>query len=124
MSPDQVQAHMHRCLLRWICRASPTDRAKFTETSNRVRGTEETEALMAEARQWLGDLPPAAAQATSPLAGQCRLSGFTKFVSADQIEQAALTEPEALKAGNEDVQVRSDWTLPFWRWSKKQASTW
>lgn len=42
---------MHRCLLRWICRASPGDRAKFTETSNRVRGTEETKALMAEARE-------------------------------------------------------------------------
>lgn len=50
MSPEEERAHMHRCLLRWICRASPTDRAKFTETSNRVRGTEETEALMAEAR--------------------------------------------------------------------------
>ena len=37
----------------------------------------------------LGLSTPAAAQATSPLAGQCRLSGFTKFVSADQIEQAA-----------------------------------
>lgn len=50
MTNDQEQAHMHRCLLRWICRASPEQRAKFTETSNRVRGTEETEALMAEAR--------------------------------------------------------------------------
>ena len=50
MSPDQEQAHMHRCLLRWICRASPADRAKFTETSNRVRGPEATEALIAEAR--------------------------------------------------------------------------
>ena len=50
MSPEEERAHMHRCLLRWICRASPADRAKFTETSNRVRGTEETEALMAEAR--------------------------------------------------------------------------
>lgn len=51
MTNDQEHAHMHRCLLRWICRASPGDRAKFTETSNRVRGTEETEALMAEARE-------------------------------------------------------------------------
>ena len=50
MSPEEERAHMHRCLLRWICRASPADRAKFTETSNRVRGAEETEALMAEAR--------------------------------------------------------------------------
>ena len=50
MTPAEEQAHMHRCLLRWICRASPDDRAKFTETSNRVRGAEETEALMAEAR--------------------------------------------------------------------------
>lgn len=45
------QAHMHRCLLRWICRASDADRAKFVETSNRVRGTEETAALLAEARE-------------------------------------------------------------------------
>lgn len=50
MSPDQEQAHMHRCLLRWICRASPGDREKFKEVSNRVRGPEATEALMAEAR--------------------------------------------------------------------------
>ena len=50
MSPAEEQAHMHRCLLRWICRASPDDRAKFTETSNKVRGTEATEALIAEAR--------------------------------------------------------------------------
>ena len=28
MSPDQEQAHMHRCLLRWICRAGDADRAK------------------------------------------------------------------------------------------------
>ena len=35
MSPDQVQAHMHRRLLRWICRASPGDREKFKEVSNR-----------------------------------------------------------------------------------------
>lgn len=41
---------MHRCLLRWICRASPGDREKFKEVSNRVRGTEATEALIAEAR--------------------------------------------------------------------------
>ena len=50
MSPDQEQAHMHRCLLRWICRASPERRADFVEASNRVRGTEATEALIAEAR--------------------------------------------------------------------------
>ena len=50
MTDDQVQAHMHRCLLRWICRASPGDREKFKEVSNRVRGTEATEALIAEAR--------------------------------------------------------------------------
>ena len=43
-------AHTHRCLLRWICRASPGDREKFKEVSNRVRGTEATEALIAEAR--------------------------------------------------------------------------
>ena len=42
--------HMHRCLLRWICRATPDERAKFVETSRRVRGVEEAEALMAEAR--------------------------------------------------------------------------
>lgn len=50
MSPEEERAHMHRCLLRWICRASPADRAKFTETSNRVRGEAETKALMDEAR--------------------------------------------------------------------------
>ena len=50
MTNDQEQAHMHRCLLRWICRASPGDREKFKEVSNRVRGPEATEALMAEAR--------------------------------------------------------------------------
>lgn len=50
MSPAEEQAHMRRCLLRWICRASPDDQAKFVETSNRVRGEAETEALMAEAR--------------------------------------------------------------------------
>ena len=50
MTPAQEQAHMHRCLLRWICRASPEQRADFVETSNRVRGTEATEALIAEAR--------------------------------------------------------------------------
>ena len=50
MSPQEEQAHMHRCLLRWICRTSPEQRADFVETSNRVRGTEATEALMAEAR--------------------------------------------------------------------------
>ena len=42
--------HMHRCLLRWICRASPDEREKFVETSRGVRGVEETESLMAEAR--------------------------------------------------------------------------
>ena len=50
MTPAEEQAHMHRCLLRWICRASPDDREKFKATSNRVRGTEATEALIAEAR--------------------------------------------------------------------------
>ena len=42
--------HMHRCLLRWICLASPAEREKFVETSRRVRGVEETESLMVEAR--------------------------------------------------------------------------
>ena len=50
MTPAQVQAHKRRCLLRWICRASPEQRADFVETSNKVRGTEATEALIAEAR--------------------------------------------------------------------------
>ena len=50
MTPADEQAHMHRCLLRWICRASPEQRVDFVETSNRVRGTEATEALIAEAR--------------------------------------------------------------------------
>ena len=50
MTPEQEQAHMRRGLLRWICRASPAEREKFVETSRRVRGVEETEALMAEAR--------------------------------------------------------------------------
>ena len=50
MTPAEEQAHMHRCLLRWICRASPGDREKFKEVSNKVRGTEATEALIAEAR--------------------------------------------------------------------------
>ena len=50
MTNDQEQAHMHRCLLRWICRASPGDREKFKEVSNKVRGPEATEALIAEAR--------------------------------------------------------------------------
>ena len=50
MTPAEEQAHMHRCLLRWICRASPGDRERFKEVSNRVRGTEATEALIAEAR--------------------------------------------------------------------------
>ena len=53
MSPDQEQAHMHRCLLRWICRASPEQRADFVETSNRVRGTE---ALIAEARGFWAEM--------------------------------------------------------------------
>ena len=51
MSPGQEQAHMHRCLLRWICRASPGDREKFKETSSRVRGEAKTAELMAEARE-------------------------------------------------------------------------
>ena len=42
--------HMHRCLLRWICRASPDDREKFKATSNRVRGEAKTAELLAEAR--------------------------------------------------------------------------
>ena len=50
MTPEQEQAHMRRGLLCWICRASPAEREKFVETSRRVRGVEETEALMAEAR--------------------------------------------------------------------------
>ena len=50
MTNDQEQAHMHRCLLRWICRASPGDREKFKEVSNKVRGPEATKALIAEAR--------------------------------------------------------------------------
>ena len=44
-------AHTHRCLLRWICRASAADRAKFVEVSNRVRGGKETADLLAEARE-------------------------------------------------------------------------
>ena len=51
MSPDQEQAHMRRCLLRWICRASPADREKFKETSSRVRGEAKTAELMAKARE-------------------------------------------------------------------------
>ena len=51
MTDDEEQAHMHRCLLRWICRASVGERAKFKETSNRVRGEKETAELMAEARE-------------------------------------------------------------------------
>ena len=43
--------HMRRCLLRWICRASPAKREKFVETSNRVRGEAKTAELMAEARE-------------------------------------------------------------------------
>ena len=34
---QELLLHMHRCLLRWICRASPDDREKFIATSNRVR---------------------------------------------------------------------------------------
>lgn len=45
------QAHMHRCLIRWICRASDADREKFVETSNKVRGKDETADLLAEARE-------------------------------------------------------------------------
>lgn len=48
--------HMHRCLLRWICRASVGEREKFVETSRRVRGVEETEALMAEARGFWAEM--------------------------------------------------------------------
>ena len=48
MTPEQERAHM--LLLRWICRASPAEREKFVETSRRVRGVEETESLMVEAR--------------------------------------------------------------------------
>lgn len=51
MTPAEEQAHMHRCLLRWICRATPAERAKFVETSNRVRGEAETARLMGEARE-------------------------------------------------------------------------
>ncbi|MDD2978303.1 hypothetical protein [Aquabacterium sp.] len=51
MSPDQEQAHMHRCLLRWICRASPDDRENFKETSSRVRGEAKTAELLSEARE-------------------------------------------------------------------------
>ena len=51
MTDDEEQAHMHRCPLRWICRASVGERAKFKETSNRVRGEKETAELMAEARE-------------------------------------------------------------------------
>ena len=42
---------MHSRLLRWICRASPAEREKFVETSNRVRGEAKTAELMAEARE-------------------------------------------------------------------------
>ena len=51
MTPEQEQAHMRRRLLRWICRASPAEREKFVETSNRVRGEAKTAELMAEARE-------------------------------------------------------------------------
>lgn len=51
MTPAEEQAHMHRCLLRRICRVSPDDREKFVATSNRVRGEAETARLMAEARE-------------------------------------------------------------------------
>jgi len=50
------QAHMHRCLLRWICRASESDRAKFVETSNKVRGKDETADLLAEAREMFKEM--------------------------------------------------------------------
>ena len=42
---------MHRCLLRWICLASVGERAKFKETSNRVRGEAKTAELLSEARE-------------------------------------------------------------------------
>lgn len=48
--------HMHRCLLRWICQASPDDRAKFVEVSRRVRGAEETDALIAQARAFWAEM--------------------------------------------------------------------
>ena len=51
MTPAQEQAHKHRCLLRWICRASPAKREKFVATSNSVRGEAKTAELMAEARE-------------------------------------------------------------------------
>ena len=51
MTPAEEQAHMHRCLLRWICRVSPDDREKFVATSNRVRGEAKTAELLAEARE-------------------------------------------------------------------------
>ena len=50
------QAHMRRCLLRWICRASESDRAKFVETSNKVRGKDETADLLAEAREMFKEM--------------------------------------------------------------------
>jgi len=42
---------MRRCLLRWICRASQTEREKFVATSNKVRGEKETADLLGEARR-------------------------------------------------------------------------
>ena len=56
MTDDHEQAHMHRCLLRWICRAGESDRAKFIETSNRVRGKQQTDDLLAEARQMYAEM--------------------------------------------------------------------
>ena len=51
MTPEQERAHMRRCLLRWICRASPAEREKFKETSNRARCEAKTAELLAEARE-------------------------------------------------------------------------
>ena len=51
MTPAQVQAHKRRCLLRWICRASPDDREKFIATSNQIRNEAKTAELIAEARE-------------------------------------------------------------------------
>lgn len=50
------QAHRHRCLLRWICRATAADRAKFVEVSKRVRGETETADLLAEAREMFKEM--------------------------------------------------------------------
>lgn len=56
MSPAEEQAHMHRCLLRWICRASDADREEFVKTSNRIRGEKETADLLAEARRFYREM--------------------------------------------------------------------